>query len=969
MSGLGTPRWTDEQRAVLESDGQGLAVMAGAGAGKTTVLVEKCSRLLARDPDARICAVSFTEKSASDLRLKLSQFDLSRHWVTTIHGLCGLLIREFPESAGVQGDERILSESEAQRLWNESIETLWFDSRGADEPENMALQRLLAREGRTGLSGLLQRCRDLEISGLFKSDRFGRSQGDLSDLLLTARRVLRAYSDLKGSMGVMDFSDLEKFAIQVMRDESARRVLRSRFSLILIDEFQDTNAVQAEILWSLAREDRSNLCVVGDPKQSIYRFRDADVSLFEELCTDLPLNLSLSTNFRSQPQILNFVNELCSPVFQASELKYLPLNPGREASVSEPVSRIDILQAEELAGHLINSHRAGVAWEKMAILMRKIRGNEHWIQALSRHGIPVAVGGGGLFWSDPRVLEAVALLAWWAFPADEMAALEFLRSPWVGVSDEQIDRWMRFENRDLMQFWKTDLPVAVALAPFRRPGQPVIRPAELLRALLAEPTLNSALAEMRPSLLALIHRLEEFSLQGMDFLEVVTELRALIDLGKREKEIPPPRDQGVLSILTIHASKGLEFDHVYLIDFGKKPRAQRLPLLFWDRHQGAFLTGRDEFGDKSEKDPLFLKWKSYEQSASLCESKRQLYVALTRAREKLIVVCEALDEGAVEADSERAVLQDHWRAWLEHFGGKIARVKPSPLVEEIKGLQCSETPLPQVALPDVVLPEKWKHPGLERARHAVTEWTLLSRCPRAYVRTVLQSIDEPDSDEPTEAEERVGPSAVDLGKSVHQLLERWARFPSQRATVRDAFYALEAEVGADRLNVDLILEWLQSTSWLEGVGLCEWSFEWKVGGVSLVGAVDRLVEVGENLVVIDYKVFSSLKDPEVVRQLYSAQLELYAGAVSEALGLEKGVQALVVQIAPEGVQEVWVDLPLDGMSRRALELATRARALLESPEQGESHPNPQASCVYCPHRWTCPESKGFRQKPGSSSKS
>jgi len=444
MIGSATPQWTDEQRAVLESTGQGLAVMAGAGAGKTTVLVEKCSLLLARDPEARICAVSFTEKSASDLRLKLSRFDLSRHWVTTIHGLCGLVIREFPESAGVQGDERIVSEPEALRLWNQAIETLWFDDRGPDHPENVALQRLLAREGRTGLSGLLQRCRDLDASGLFRSDRVESSHADLADLLLTAKRVLAAYSDLKRSMGVMDFSDLEKFALEVMRDESARRVLRSRFSLILIDEFQDTNAVQAEILWSLAREDRSNLCVVGDPKQSIYRFRDADVSLFEELCEGLPINLSLSTNFRSQPEILDFVNELCSPAFQASELKYLPLNPGRGASISEPVGRIDILQPEEFARHLIEAHRGGVAWEKMAILMRRIRGNEHWIQALSRSGIPVAVGGGGLFWSDPRVLECVALLVWWAFPADEIAALEFLRSPWVRVSDDQIERWMRF---------------------------------------------------------------------------------------------------------------------------------------------------------------------------------------------------------------------------------------------------------------------------------------------------------------------------------------------------------------------------------------------------------------------------------------------------------------------------------------------------------------------------------------------
>src|SRR5690606_31940188 len=111
----------------------------------------------------------------------------------------------------------------------------------------------------------------------------------------------------------------------------------------MVDEFQDTNPVQAEIIWRLARPDLSNLCVVGDPKQSIYRFRDADVSVFEDLCARLPVRQKLTLNFRCRPGILGFTNSVCSRAFEESGMAYDPLVPGREAHESlEPVARLDV---------------------------------------------------------------------------------------------------------------------------------------------------------------------------------------------------------------------------------------------------------------------------------------------------------------------------------------------------------------------------------------------------------------------------------------------------------------------------------------------------------------------------------------------------------------------------------------------------------------------------------------------------
>ena len=124
-----------EQQAVIDTWDQGMAVIAGAGSGKTTTLVTKCGELLKRKPDARFAAVSFTEKSASDLRAKLARNlalkseggTLGGNWVMTIHGLCGAVIRENPREAGFDGEETMLSESEAQLLWERALESLWMD--------------------------------------------------------------------------------------------------------------------------------------------------------------------------------------------------------------------------------------------------------------------------------------------------------------------------------------------------------------------------------------------------------------------------------------------------------------------------------------------------------------------------------------------------------------------------------------------------------------------------------------------------------------------------------------------------------------------------------------------------------------------------------------------------------------------------------------------------------------------------
>ncbi|HTL12155.1 MAG TPA: ATP-dependent helicase, partial [Bdellovibrionota bacterium] len=586
-----------EQSAVIESWGRGQAVLAGAGCGKTTTLVAKCAALLARSPDARFAAVSFTEKSAGDLRKKLALGlprredgpPLGPHWVMTIHGLCRSVIREFPTEAEIDGEETLLDEAESRRLWEQVLDGLWFEP--LPEGVDADIEKLLERQSRADLEKLLDRMRDLSAFGA--AERLAGEGSRAEALLRVHSHAEERYLRLKRKRGALDFGDLEARARIALTHAHVRRAYHTRFELVLVDEFQDTNPVQAEILWAFSRPDQSNLCVVGDPKQSIYRFRDADVTVFEDLCAKLPLRQSLTGNYRCRPGIIDVTNAVCAPAFEASNLGYEPLRAARPAAGEgglEPVLRLDLRGPADLADWVAAEVTAGRPLEDMALLLKRVRGAEKWLRPLAAKGVPLALGSGGLFWDDPRVRELTAMLRWWDQPGQTLAGAAFLRAPWVAIPDATLDEWIR-PNRGqelAKRFFESTHPLAARLAPLWNGST---RPGELVMAVLEDPR---AEAELGAAGLGLWHRAEELSSKGLDAAAVVREMVRASDERNRERDVPPPRNQGQLQVLTLHGAKGLEFKRVILVDFEGKARAQAMPEVYWDRKTGAYLAARDE---------------------------------------------------------------------------------------------------------------------------------------------------------------------------------------------------------------------------------------------------------------------------------------------------------------------------------------------------------------------------------------
>jgi ATP-dependent exoDNAse (exonuclease V) beta subunit len=975
---------TPEQSVVVHTWGQGISVVAGAGSGKTFTLVQKVRALLEKNPESRLAAVSFTEKSARDLREKLTELSfelrgegLRGHWVTTIHGLCAHVLKEFPREAGFDGTETQLTDSESSELWQKSIEVLWFEE--LPEEVDAALEACLDRDTRENLVSLLARVRDLSSLGLF--ERFNDQ-----NLILVARYVLYHYVRLKKRESVIDFQDLEEGARRALSHESVRRHYRKVFDLVLVDEFQDTNPSQSEILTAFCREEFTNLCVVGDPKQSIYRFRDADVSVFEEFCAKLPVHVVLNRNYRSRQGVLDFCNAVCEPVFSASSLAYEALIPTRPNDEEvPPILHVPVDSPKAFADFLWGEKAKGADFSEMVMLLRKVRGRaEVWMKALVESGIPVAVESGGLLWTDPRAREIASFLRFWAFPKDEMAGVTFLRAPWVNLldpqfeMDAQIDEW-KFNRK--ISLWEGFISSEHRLAKrFSDRVHPKMRPGEMLSLLLEDDLLCDSLGTI---LLSLWHQCEELSTRGYTSFEVIQELTRRLKAEAREKGIPPPEALGQLRVMTVHGSKGLEFKRVILIDFEPKAeRAAHSPLLFWDRKKGAYLVERDEDGNKDRSNPNVKAWSAWEKEQLLAESKRIFYVALTRAKDQLIFVVRKHEEPPAPAKTSRAtkekekvnpLLVDCWRGWVED----ALKHAPLAVVEGRTGNRSESDSHSRMREEPRLIPPF----AVRRPRHSVSELLKFTRCPRLYAWSVIEEREESidlnpknlgdrpltrssenaDGEDEVPFNEMIEDDSVaetstfsgrqkltarEVGTRVHQALEDLD--PS-------AIELLAEEIGEGSFPVSSILEFMREEKVARESGerqsWNELAFEIPIrtsfSREACVGAADR-VEFDPRTgiyTVIDYKVLRVPATNASLLDRYGFQLKCYAWAVARLANVP--VEKVRAELVVFHGKARRISVPVG--EDRFQELAEDVALLLQkfSEGKGEAIPHSGMHCQRC----------------------
>ena len=401
-----------------------LLVFAGAGSGKTRAITFRIANLLATHhvPPFRILAVTFTNKAAGEMRHRLEQLagaEVVRDlWIGTFHSVCARLLRRYHESAGLGRDFVIYDDADQKAVMGRVLKELGFDE------EAMPPKALL--------------------SAISREKREGRGPGESTDGTLTSavREVYQRYQDALTRSNAVDFDDLLLHVLKVAEDRKghAGEELRSRFSYVLVDEFQDTNLVQYRIVRALSEKTR-NLCVVGDDDQSIYRWRGADVRLIRSFRHDFPdaTVVKLEQNYRSSGNIVRAALGVIEKADERVDKKlWTAEDPGEKVllrSVRDEREEAAFV-VRSIQGHLAR----GVRGDEIAIFYRVHAQSRALEEALRTANVPYQIVGGMRFFERAEVKNLVAYLRLVANPASDADLERIINVPARGIGDKTVER-------------------------------------------------------------------------------------------------------------------------------------------------------------------------------------------------------------------------------------------------------------------------------------------------------------------------------------------------------------------------------------------------------------------------------------------------------------------------------------------------------------------------------------------------
>ncbi|HTS16562.1 MAG TPA: UvrD-helicase domain-containing protein [Verrucomicrobiae bacterium] len=517
-----------------------------------------------------------------------------------------------------------------------------------------------------------------QLKALLDDFRAAADHNFLVALVNWLRGFVDHFQKVKHERAVLDFDDLLLKTRNLVRDNTEVRAdLQRRFKFVVVDEFQDTDPVQTELVLLLGQGAPGKLFVVGDPKQSIYGFRRADIEMYANARRQIEKTgktLTFQQNFRSRSTILDWVNDVFSKILVKSEdghyqPEYIPLKPRPDLKTTEPsvtllrpnqflkatADELRRAEAETVARYLRRQVAAGACqWGDVALLFRAYTGVETYSEVLEEHGVPFRVIGGRGYYQRQEIQTLSSLLSCLDNPADKLNLVAVLRSPLFGWADEGVFLVAQTMKLDYLADVPPTAPEQVKSTfallrelhesrhSFSVPGyvEHVLARARVCEAFFAsEPDGAQCLANLLKAL-ELARQLEALGLHSVRAF--VRRLRETV-LGGVDEEPSPATEEtdNVVRILTIHKAKGLEFPVVVLADLAGRSSDSGAKLLFradggaelrFARMRTAGFDATDGEQEKREE----------------AEEIRLLYVAATRAKQRLVIPWFAEKGGRID---------------------------------------------------------------------------------------------------------------------------------------------------------------------------------------------------------------------------------------------------------------------------------------------------------------------------------
>jgi DNA helicase-2/ATP-dependent DNA helicase PcrA len=593
-----------QREAVLTTEGP-LLVIAGAGSGKTRVLTYRVAHLInavGAKPN-EILAITFTNKAAGEMKERLQRL-LGRTgqglWILTFHAACGRILRREAKRLGYRSNFTIYDQADQVRLVKQCLEELERDPK-----------RFTPR----GIHNQISHAKNRLIS----PDEYANQVQSFYDQ--TVADVYQLYQRRMFASNAVDFDDLLMLTVDVLeRFPDVREKWQKAFRYILVDEYQDTNHAQYRLLQLLA-EKHQNLMAVGDPDQSIYSFRSADINNILDFERDFPgtRTVALEQNYRSTSLILQAANTVIS---NNRERKSKEL--WSELGDGEPVRVLEVedehAEARFVAAGIAGLVEEGFSGDEVAIFYRTNAQSRVLEDVLVRQGVAYQVIGGPRFYERAEIKDAIAYLQVIDNPYDAVSLQRIANRPRRGIGDSSLARlqtWADAQGRSLWEATEFAEEAGVGAAPLRavqgfrtlmqslQSGALELPVSELLERTLERSGYLEALeAERTIEALGRLENLQELVGVAREYQERAEEpslSHFLQEISLYSDQDAIRGEESLVTLMTLHNAKGLEFRAVYLIGM----------------EEGIFPHSR-----------------SIEEQG-IEEERRLAYVGMTRAREQL----------------------------------------------------------------------------------------------------------------------------------------------------------------------------------------------------------------------------------------------------------------------------------------------------------------------------------------------
>lgn len=1026
---------SNEQRNIIQYPAEPLRVAAGAGTGKTTTIVERIAHLVRNDLDpARILGVTFTNKAADELRhrvlgtLGLDAADRIPE-IATYHGFAASILDEFGAFVGYSSTSMLMDEGHRSELADRVLRSLPTAGLDLTVLSQLRSELLSLASAITDNLALTSDIREAAPSNLDESDRRGADEdGDdkareawIKRLALTD--AVDAYEAEKRRLGLMEFGDLIRLAVQVV--SSAPEVAAEiglRYDAVVLDEYQDTDPAQRRLLTMLFAE-RVPVVAVGDTDQTIYEWRGASAENFASFPADFPRTegrdaetLPLSVNRRSERLILDLANTIRNEIPPGAGA--LPLAPSDTAGPGEVVTAWFNTQESEsqwIAQEIESSHEAGTPWSESGVLCKTRAQFGPVVAALMERGIPFSVASMGQLLSIPEVAD---LLGWLRILDDRRNETSLLRI-WMGgrfrigmKTVASLRTWCRGDET------RTLLDAALHHAEVPDLTDEARGRITTFIAMYSELVATSQVASVSSTIDAIIESLgywdEIAALDSGPGLTAKLNVGKFTDLAQRWRPLDGaptlgrflryltaldepgraealaaaiPTHADAVSLTTIHSAKGLEWSHVYIPGVAERvfPGTSQLlddperfgQLLPYELRLDSEVPADAAAATGSERSDILRK-------RFLHQEWRVAYVAVTRAAERIALTGHAWD---------KAIKKPRQPSPLWQLAHDLPDATHGPM-ETISDAQPERQPF----VPSHTAPDPFFSDGPAAAlRHAVkdsrwiyTEYPELVDAASRRVRQLELSINDlaqpiavtPPSSFTTSVTNLVLlAGCAQKFKWIHH--DRLPQKPRRSAIFGTAFHrriemhnlgviafddpeteAPDAGAAGEAEAQGAADPWKlfrDSRYWIETPIHIEAPFEISVGEGSIRGKIDAIYATeGGGWEIVDYKSGRDRSSPA-----RNVQLEVYAIAASDGALSSSPPESIDVTFAYFGggeLAEVTESVDKEWLDRARDHVA----GLVDIGINGPFDPQPSQDCQWCDFLHLCPAGQQMVGNPKQS---